>query len=98
MMRGFFLGLIKIHTLYHASQAPIYGVELMKELKRHGYSVSPGVIYPLLHSLERQGYLRAEKRVVEGRARKYYSTTNKGFEALEEARRKIKQLMEEVME
>ena len=71
IIREFFLGFIKIHVLYHASLNPICGVEMMKELKRHGYRVSPGLIYPTLHSLERGGYLKKEGRVVQGKLRKY---------------------------
>ena len=57
MLRDFFLGFIKIHVLHHAAQEPIYGVAMIAELARHGYDLSPGTLYPLLHSLEEQGYL-----------------------------------------
>jgi len=69
----------------------------MKELKRHGYEVSPGLIYPTLNSLEREGYLKREDKVVQGKLRKYYALTQKGLEMLEEARQKIRELVEEVM-
>lgn len=73
-------------------------MELMKKLKRHDYQVSPGLVYPALHSLERHGYLKREKRIVEGRVRKYYTATESGAEMLEEARQKIRELVEEVMQ
>jgi len=95
--RRFFLGFIKIHILYHAKVNPIFGVELMKELKRHGYQVSPGLVYPMLHSLEKDRYLKRENRIVEGKVRKYYVLTQKGLEMLEEAKQKIRELVEEVM-
>jgi len=66
--REFFLGFIKIHILYHASKEPIFGVEIAKELARHGYNVSPGTLYPVLHRLEKEGYLESSPRVVNGRA------------------------------
>lgn len=97
LIRDFFLGFVKVHILYHASCGPIYGVEIIEELKRHGYMVSPGFIYPTLHSLERGGYLKKEKKVVEGKVRKYYTITRNGIQALEEAKRKIKELVEEVL-
>jgi len=97
IVREFFLGFIKIHILYHASLSPICGVEMIEELKRHGYKVSPGLIYPTLHSLERSGYLKRESRVVEGKLRKYYVATEGGLQMLEEAKRKVKELVEEVM-
>ena len=97
MLRDFFLGFVKIHTLYHAGQAPVYGLELVAELARHGYQISPGTLYPMLHSLERQGYLVSEKRLVEGRWRKYYTLTERGQAALEEARDRILELVHEVL-
>ncbi|MBI4757489.1 MAG: helix-turn-helix transcriptional regulator, partial [Chloroflexi bacterium] len=45
MLRDFFLGSIKVHILYHASQGPVYGIEMMEELRRHGYELSPGTLY-----------------------------------------------------
>jgi DNA-binding PadR family transcriptional regulator len=98
MIRDFFLGFVKIHILYHATQAPIYGVAMMQELRRHGYDLSPGTLYPILHGLEAAGYLVREDRVVGGKMRKYYTATAQGRQALEEARLKIAELVGEVME
>ena len=60
--------------------------------------MSPGTLYPALHRLERDGYLRREARVVYGRMRKYYVVTPKGGVALLEARHKIAELVAEVMD
>ena len=97
MLRDFFLGFVKIHILHHATQEPVYGVALMQELRRHGYEVSPGTLYPILHSLENAGYLAREERVIGGKVRKYYTITNRGHEALTEARQKIGELVHEVL-
>jgi DNA-binding PadR family transcriptional regulator len=97
MLREFFLGFIKIHILYHAAEGPVYGAELAEELAGHGYDLSPGTLYPTLHRLHEQGYLAREERVVGGRRRKYYTITEKGQAALEEARRKIAELVGEVL-
>lgn len=97
MDRGFFLGFIKIHILYHASEGPIFGIEIAQELARHGYSMSPGTLYPTLHRLEQEGYLEQSSKVVGGKVRKYYTITGQGAEALEEAKRKIKELVDEVL-
>jgi PadR family transcriptional regulator, regulatory protein PadR len=97
IIRDFFTGFIKIHILHHANIAPVFGVELMEELKRHGYKVSPGLIYPILHSLESEGYLKRESKVIGGKVRKYYTITPKGHEMLENAKMKIKELVEEVI-
>jgi len=98
MHRDFFLGFIKIHILYHASHEEVSGVGLARELERHGYSISPGTLYPTLRRLEREGYLVSEDRVEGGRRRVYYTATPRGREALEEAREKIRELVDEVLE
>ncbi len=96
MIRDFFLGFIKIHILYHAAEEPVYGLELIRELARHGYDLSPGTIYPILHKLEENGYLRSESSVVHGRVRKYYTTTAAGQEMLAKATGKAMELLEEI--
>jgi PadR family transcriptional regulator, regulatory protein PadR len=98
MLRDFFLGFIKIHVLHHAAQEPIYGKAMIAELARRGYDLSPGTLYPLLHSLEEQGYLIHTDQVVEGRVRKYYVITQQGRAALQEAKPKIAELVHEVLE
>ncbi len=97
MMREFFLGFIKVHILYHAAQAPVYGIELAGELARHGYDLSPGTLYPTLHHLYKEGYLAREDRIVGGRRRRYYTITDRGRAALDEARLKIAELVGEVL-
>lgn len=98
MLRDFFLGFIKIHILHHAAHAPVFGLALIRELARHGYEVSPGTVYPILHELERAGYLGREDRVVKGKVRKYYRITPLGRQALEEVRVKIAELVTEVLQ
>ncbi|MBI5253843.1 MAG: helix-turn-helix transcriptional regulator [Euryarchaeota archaeon] len=98
MIREFFLGFIKIHTLYHASKGGICGIEIIKELKRHGYAVSPGTLYPTLHALERDGYLKSRMLVIHGKRRRYYKATKKGISVLKKSRERLRELVEEVME
>jgi DNA-binding PadR family transcriptional regulator len=57
--QDFYGGLIRLHILHHASKGPVFGLWFIEELARHGYKVSPGTLYPLLHGLERKGYLRS---------------------------------------
>lgn len=97
MIRDFFLGFIKIHILHHAEQEPVYGLALIDELGHHGYELSPGTLYPILHQLEAKGYLLSEERVVGGKVRKYYAITVEGSAALVEARQKIQELVAEVI-
>jgi DNA-binding PadR family transcriptional regulator len=98
MLRDFFLGFIKIHILHHAAAEPVYGLALIAELRRHGYDLSPGTLYPILHGLERAGLLAREDRLVGGKIRKYYAITAAGRGALDEVRPKIAELTAEVLE
>lgn len=98
LFRDFFLGFVKIHVLQHASREPVYGLAMIDELRRHGYQLGPGSLYPLLHGLEEAGLLGREDRIVAGRVRKYYVITALGTEALAEARERVRELVEEVVE
>lgn len=90
------MGFIRLHILFHATQEPVFGLDLIRELARHGYSLSPGTLYPVLHGLERDGFLQSEKQVVGGKTRKYYLATEAGKAALKEALVKVRELMNEV--
>ncbi len=98
LVRQLFLGFVRTHILYHAATEPVCGVDLAEELARHGYRLSPGTLYPTLHGLEAAGYLRCVPEIRDGRRRKCYRITPTGRWALEEARKLIKELVEEVLE
>ena len=98
LIKDLLLGFIKIHILYHASIEPIYGSVFQNELKRHGYDISFGTLYPVFHRLERGGYLKSFKENVNGKIRKYYSITDSGFELLTEAKAKMNELVSELNE
>jgi len=97
LLRDLFLGFIRVHILFHASEEPIFGVALMEELVHHGYHVGPGTLYPILHSLERQGLLRRDAQVVNGRVRKYYRLTATGQRRLRRAQAQLQELAAEVL-
>lgn len=96
ILRKFFLGFIQIHILHHAKKEPFYGVWMIEELKSHGYDMSPGTLYPLLHSMESKGLLQKEEKIVEGKVRKYYSITDTGTNVLVEAKKKAYELFKEI--
>ena len=97
IVREFLLGFIKVHILHHAAYGEIYGVAMMAELRNHGYDIGPSTMYPILHSLEKNGYLVRHERVVEGKVRKYYNITLDGQQALRDIKAKINELVSEVM-
>ena len=96
MIRTFFLGFIRLHIVYHASKEPIFGLDMIRELGRHGYKLSPGTLYPILHNLEKEGYLVTKKQVVNGKVRKYYQATLSGIKALGQAIDKANELINEI--
>jgi len=98
LARMFFGGFVRMHVLYHAAREPIFGVEMMEELARHGYDVGAGTLYPMLHQLEEVGYLTAHTEVVAGKQRKYYRATREGVAALEAIKEKLRELVKEVVD
>ncbi|MFA4646700.1 PadR family transcriptional regulator [Pyrococcus kukulkanii] len=85
------------HILHHAEKGGITGAFMMKELERHGYRVSPGTIYPLLHSMEKEGLLKSRWEVREGRRIRVYEITEKGVKALQEGRERVRELCKELL-
>lgn len=96
--RDFYSGLIKLHVLYHASKEEVFGLGMMRELRRHGYKVGPGTLYPILHKLETRKYLVSRERVVDGRVRRCYTITPRGARAFAKAKEKVRELFEELFE
>lgn len=96
ILRKLFLGFIHIHILHHAKAHPIFGIWMLEELKAHGYNLSAGTLYPILHSMASDGLLIKEDKNVEGKIRKYYSITEKGEHVLIEARKKAYELFKEI--
>jgi PadR family transcriptional regulator PadR len=97
IFRNILLAFVRVHLLHHAAEAPIYGLEMMHELARHGYTLSPGTLYPIFHSLETAGYLVAEERLVNCKIRKYYHITEEGRAALALLRPKVAEMVGEVL-
>ena len=91
-------GLIRLHVLHHACEGEIYGLDMIEELARHGYTVSPGTMYPILHALERKGYLRSSTFRSGRIFRRVYKGTPAGRKALREAKQKVRELFGELIE
>ena len=95
--RDLYSGLIRLHVLHHAAEEPIFGLGMAAELARHGYHISPGTLYPLLHGLEKKGYLRASEQR-QGRSRRtVYRATAQGRKALHAAKSKVRELFGELI-
>lgn len=76
-----------ILNLLAEQDRPMYGYEIIQELeaRSQGYfQFKEGLIYPRLHELERQGFLRSDWEGEEGsRRRKFYAITEVGRRRLE---------------
>lgn len=93
-----YAGLIRLHILHHAAEEPIFGLGIMEELAHHGYDISAGTLYPMLHGMEKKGYLSSQTPAGGRRERRMYTITEAGRVALADARRKVKELYGELIE
>jgi len=96
--RDLYSGLIRLHILHHAVEEPIFGLEMAEELARHGYRISLGTLYPLLHGLEKKGYLRSAAKRNGQSTRKVYRATPLGRKALKAMKVKVSELFGELNE
>lgn len=96
--RYLYAGLIRLHLLHHAVKEPIYGLAMIEELGRHGYKVSAGTLYPILHGLEEKGYLISTEERSGSAARRVYRATPAGVRALAAAKLKVRELFGELFE
>ena len=64
----------------------MYGYQMIVELGRRSnrtFEMKEGTLYPVLHGLEKDGYVEAyQQEASTGRMRKYYHLTRKGGAAL----------------
>jgi PadR family transcriptional regulator, regulatory protein PadR len=96
--RGLYAGLIRLHVLHHACKETIYGLSMIEELRRHGYELSAGTLYPILHGLEHKGLLISAKQRSGGVERRLYQATRAGRVALMAAKAKVRELFGELFE
>jgi DNA-binding PadR family transcriptional regulator len=94
--KSLYAGLIRLHILHHAAEKPVYGVFIAEELARHGYRLSAGTLYPILHGLENKGYLLSRQERNGRSARRVYSMTALGRKALRRARQRVQELFGEM--
>ncbi len=98
--REIHLAFWKVHILHHAEERPIYGQWLLEELRRHGFQVSPGTLYPLLTRMASDGWLRPARPLSPAappKARREFVLTAKGGKALAVLRRQVDELHREVV-
>ena len=70
---------------------------MIDELAGHGYRLSPGTLYPMLHKMERDGYLTCREERDGRTVRKFYSITDKGHQGLALAKERVREFTGEAM-
>lgn len=96
IQREILLSFWKIHILHHAAEGSVVGQWMLKELRHHGYEVSPGTLYPLLHRMERLGWLRSEADESGGlKAKRSFYATETGKNVLSLVLKQMRELQEE---
>lgn len=80
-------GIPELFVLRLLSESEMYGYEIVSAIRSEtaeAVVLGEGVIYPLLHSLEKDGRLKSRKKRVAGRERIYYRATTSGASRLKE--------------
>jgi PadR family transcriptional regulator PadR len=93
LRRDIIKGLVRLRILHAAVGAPVSGVELAVELEAAGHHIGPGTLYPLLHALQKEGWVKSTARTVKGKRRRYYRATKKGRVQLEQALEALDQFL-----
>lgn len=91
--RDFVRGFIKLYALSLASDGEVYGLKILEEMNKRGFSLSPGTLYPALHALLREGDVTVRRRTVGGKIRKCYRLTAKGRRELAEIKERLRTLV-----
>ncbi len=71
LRRDMIQGLVRVRILRAASLGSVSGVELSQDLATAGHQVSPGTLYPLLHAMEKAGWVKSTGKTVKGKHRRY---------------------------
>jgi PadR family transcriptional regulator len=90
------VGVVRMHILHHAADGDLFGQWMIEELAHHGYKISAGTLYPMLHGMERKGYLKSVKKRDGRTYRRFYRATPLGRKALAIVRLRLNELFDEV--
>jgi PadR family transcriptional regulator PadR len=82
---GFMAGIPELMILRLLQDREMYGYEIVQAIRagtRDVLTLGEGVVYPLLHALEKDGALKSQRRPAGGRTRVYYTLTARGVRRL----------------
>jgi len=94
--REFLRGFVKIYTLWRVSKSEVYGVKIIEEMRDLGFRVSPGTLYPILHTLLEEKDVTMTRQVVKGKVRKFYRATPKGRKEAKEVIERLSFLLRRI--
>ena len=79
---NFMAGVPELMILRLLQRRPMYGYEIVQAIRAETgdvVSLGEGVVYTVLHTLEREAALKSHRKTVEGRSRVYYALTTTGL-------------------
>src|SRR6188768_4040112 len=79
---NFMAGVPELMILRLLQESEMYGYQIVQAIRAETgdvVSLGEGVVYTVLHVLERDGALKSRRKVVEGRSRIYYTVTASGL-------------------
>ena len=82
---GFMAGVPELMILRLLRDHEMYGYEIVQAIAARTLQVvrpGEGVVYPVLHALEKEGALKSRRKTVNGRSRVYYALTARGEKRL----------------
>ena len=82
---NFLSGVPELMVLRLLQDREMYGYEIVQAIQAQSsgtLSFGEGVVYPVLHGLEKDGALKSRRREVGGRSRVYYSLKSRGVRRL----------------
>ena len=96
--RDLYSGLIRLfYILHHTAADPVFGLGMLEESGHRGYRISPGTLCPILHGLEKKGYLDSEEQRNGKTLRKLYRAIPLGRRALAAAKGKVRELFRDLI-
>ena len=95
--REILLAFWKVRILHRASEGPVHGHLMLRELRDSGHDISPGTLYPVFRRMEQRGWLRSEADPARGpRGRRDFHLTDAGRRVLDMVRQQVAELHREV--
>ena len=89
MAGGHLKGTLDLLLLAALAPGPAHGYAVIAALRERSegeFDLPEGTVYPALHKLEREGMVRSDWEIADGRRRRVYSLTAGGARALREQR------------